>query len=66
MTPLPGGAETCHDRDVTDNEPEPPDQRYYWSDAWQADERIAQAELAAGDVVEFDTADDALRWLAAD
>ena len=44
----------------------PESQLYYWRRAWQANERLAAAELACGEGVEFDDADDAVRWLLAD
>lgn len=38
-------------------------QLYYWSARWQADQAETLAELDAGHSVEFDSADDAIRWL---
>jgi hypothetical protein len=37
-----------------------PDQAWFWTDEWQAGEREVDAELAAGQVEEFDTIDDFL------
>jgi hypothetical protein len=41
------------------------DQAYFWTAEWQRGEAEAEAELAAGDVVEFDSDDpnDVIRWL---
>ena len=39
------------------------DQMYYWTWAWQVDERLAAAELARGEGREFESAADATRWL---
>jgi len=44
----------------------PRDQEYYWTEEWQAGERETRTELAAGNGVRFDTADDAIRWLLTD
>ena len=41
----------------------PAGQEYYWTPEWQAGEREALAELAAGQGRTFDTVDDALRYL---
>lgn len=41
----------------------PASQRYYWSMAWQRDEREALRELENGDFVEFDNTLDLFRWL---
>jgi len=38
-------------------------QLYYWSRAWQDEERAALEELADGDFVEFDSMADAIQWL---
>lgn len=38
--------------------PEGADQAWYWSPAWQAQEREADQERAAGDYEEFETVDD--------
>ncbi|MBI2970878.1 MAG: hypothetical protein HYY37_00490 [Candidatus Aenigmarchaeota archaeon] len=40
-----------------------PDQRYYWTKAWQADEAEADRELAEGRVISFPTLGEALRYL---
>lgn len=40
-----------------------PDQSYYWTDEWQADERAAVDEIRSGTAKRFETADDAIRWL---
>jgi hypothetical protein len=36
------------------------DQAWFWSDAWQAGEREAEADIAAGRVRAFDSMDDLL------
>ena len=38
----------------------PADQRWFWTERWQAMERQADADVAAGRVAQFDTADDLL------
>lgn len=40
------------------------DQAYYWSPEWQADEQVADAELARGEGRRFDTAEAAVAWLS--
>lgn len=40
-------------------------QGYYWTAEWQRDERIAEQELAAGDVLEFTSTEAAAAWLLA-
>lgn len=47
-------------------ETDPADQAYYWTEAWQAGERAADEERAAGRVRWFATAAEAIRWLQAD
>lgn len=44
----------------------PADQLYYWTRAWQENERVAAAEIEAGHVHSFETPADAVRWLLAD
>ena len=44
----------------------PRDQLYYWTSAWQENERAALRELADGECREFDSGDDAIRWLLSD
>lgn len=44
----------------------PRNQLYYWSRAWQRDERQAVAELEAGEGRQFATGEDAVAWLLAD
>ncbi|MFZ4894245.1 hypothetical protein ACL9RL_07335 [Plantibacter sp. Mn2098] len=39
------------------------DQWYYWTDAWQQNEKKALKELNDGAYVEFDNINDALAWL---
>lgn len=39
------------------------DQSWYWTDEWQEGERQADAEIEAGRVERFDTAEDAIEWL---
>jgi hypothetical protein len=39
------------------------DQSWFWSEAWQAGERAAEADLAAGRYQDFDTMDDLLNDL---
>jgi len=41
----------------------PSSQLYYYTRQWQADERLAVAELEAGDGRVFDNSTDAIRWL---
>jgi hypothetical protein len=41
----------------------PRDQEYYWTEAWQSDERKTLAQIAAGEGVEFDNATDLIHWL---
>ena len=41
----------------------PADQLYYWTQAWQDDERAAVAELDRGQGRIFDDPTDAIRWL---
>jgi hypothetical protein len=41
----------------------PNGQAWFWSPGWQAMEREADEAFAAGDYVEFDDIDKALRWL---
>jgi hypothetical protein len=44
----------------------PREQLYYWSEAWQENERIAVAELERGEGRIFASAVDAIRWLMTD
>jgi hypothetical protein len=41
----------------------PPEQEYYWTEEWQGGEQESLRELANGGAVQFDTAQDLLRWL---
>jgi len=41
----------------------PPDQAWFWSERWQRMEKAAQAELDSGEVVAFDSLEDALTAL---
>ena len=41
----------------------PESQEYYWTPEWQAGEREALAEIAAGQSKTFESAQDAVRWL---
>jgi hypothetical protein len=43
----------------------PADQAYFWTAEWQHGEAEAEADLAAGDYVDFDSDDpnDIVRWL---
>jgi len=41
----------------------PPDQEFYWTEKWQADEQRALDELARGEGIDFDNATDLIRWL---
>lgn len=41
----------------------PSDQEFYWSEAWQANERRSLEELARGEGLDFDNAADLIRWL---
>ena len=43
-----------------------PSQEYYWTPEWQDAEREALAEIQRGESVEFESADDAIRWLDED
>jgi hypothetical protein len=38
-------------------------QAYFWSRAWQAGERSALGDIAAGETMRFDDPQDAIRWL---
>ena len=42
------------------------DQTWFWTEAWQAAEREAEADLRAGRVKEFDTLDELIADLNAD
>lgn len=42
------------------------EQAYFWTDAWQAGEREADADIAAGRVKTFDTMDDLIADLTDD
>jgi hypothetical protein len=42
------------------------DQAYYWTPAWQKEERAAHLDLIAGRVHSFSNASDALAWLTSD
>ncbi|MGH3548884.1 MAG: hypothetical protein ACRDQU_12400 [Pseudonocardiaceae bacterium] len=44
----------------------PASQLYYWTRAWQVNERRAAAELARGEGREFQSTTDAVRWLLSD
>lgn len=44
----------------------PEAQLYYWTYAWQKNEAAARADIAAGDLVSFENADDVLAWLDSD
>lgn len=41
----------------------PEDEVYYWTNAWQQGEQATLAEIDAGKGVEFDNAQDLIRWL---
>ncbi len=41
----------------------PRDQVFFWTSAWQAGEAESARAREAGDVHDFDNAEDALRWL---
>jgi hypothetical protein len=41
----------------------PPDQAWFWSERWQRMEKAVQTELDSGEVVAFDTLEDALTAL---
>jgi hypothetical protein len=41
----------------------PESQRYYWTRAWQQNERVAVEEVARGKGRRFDNPADAIRWL---
>lgn len=38
-------------------------QLYFWTAHWQAGEREAESDIAAGRVRDFDDPDDAIHWL---
>jgi hypothetical protein len=40
------------------------DQAYYWTSAWQRQERLAEIDLTRGRVHSFDDIDAALAWLS--
>ena len=40
-----------------------PDQAWFWTPEWQAAEREAEADFAAGRSVTFDNVEDLIRWL---
>jgi len=44
----------------------PASQLYFWSSAWQENEHLATAELAAGQGREFESSSAAIRWLLAE
>lgn len=41
----------------------PSDELFYWSQRWQADEQQSIRELANGESYEFESSDDAIKWL---
>jgi AbrB family looped-hinge helix DNA binding protein len=41
----------------------PPDQAWFWSERWQRMEKAAQADIESGNVVEYETAHDAISAL---
>jgi bifunctional DNA-binding transcriptional regulator/antitoxin component of YhaV-PrlF toxin-antitoxin module len=41
----------------------PPDQAWFWTERWQKMERAAQADIDAGRVRDFDSADEMIAWL---
>lgn len=44
----------------------PQSQRYYWTPAWQENERIAVAELERGEGRQFGSGAEAAEWLLSD
>ena len=42
------------------------EQAYFWSAAWQREERQADLDMMAGRVRSFSSVDDALAWLSSD
>jgi hypothetical protein len=44
----------------------PREQLYFWTRAWQKNERIADEEIARGDVHRFTDVEEAIRWLHSD
>ena len=44
----------------------PADQRWFWTEKWQAEEREAEKDIAADRVKSFDNIDDAIKWLDSD
>ena len=41
----------------------PDDQRWFWTPEWQAGEREVDEQLANGEYVEFDTIEEAIKYL---
>ena len=41
----------------------PPDQAWFWSEHWQQMEREVQADIEAGNVLEFDNIEDFIEYL---
>lgn len=41
----------------------PPNQAWFWTERWQKMERAAQADIDAGRVRDFDSADEIIAWL---
>jgi AbrB family looped-hinge helix DNA binding protein len=41
----------------------PPDQAWFWNERWQRMEKAAQADIESGNVVEYETAHDAISAL---
>ena len=41
----------------------PPDQAWFWSEHWQQMEREVQADIEAGNVLEFDNIEDCIEYL---
>lgn len=71
--PLPPAAVDALRRSLQDDpparkmqldEPAAPDQAYYHSPEWQADEVAAVEELECGEGLRFENMGDAIRWLA--
>ncbi|MTT32218.1 AbrB/MazE/SpoVT family DNA-binding domain-containing protein [Terrilactibacillus sp. BCM23-1] len=44
----------------------PANQRWFWSDEWQKEEREAEEDIKAGRVKSFDNIDEAINWLDSD
>ncbi len=62
-TPISEMIRSAIDGYLTQNQKPKPGQEWFWSEAWQAAEREAEADLAAGNYETFDTMDEFLASL---